>query len=376
MSTSARDRELDEVARGAVRSGAARAAVVAAAWREAGVFEVALGAHGEAPEGPIDERAIFDLASVSKSFVALSAARAARRGLLTLSDPIARFVAEAAGTPSANCALELLLAHRAGLEAHRPLFAPLVARQPVERGAALRLAASSRRSDSQQPLPADGFAPVYSDLGYFLAGEALTRASGQRLDALVRADVCDPLRLDVLSVRQWWARGEDFATRVLPTEHVAFRGGELRGVVHDENAWAMAGHGLAGQAGLFGTAESVARLGASVLDAMAGRRLDWLEPAEVLPLVRRRPGGSLRAGFDGKSGNLSAAGQVCSSEVFGHLGFTGTSFWCDPVAETVTVLLTNRVCPTRENQKIREIRPAVHDALFRYAEKRGLPSRG
>jgi CubicO group peptidase (beta-lactamase class C family) len=93
-------------------------------------------------------------------------------------------------------------------------------------------------------------------------------------------------------------------------------------------------------------------------------------------LVRKRPGGSLRAGFDGKSGTLSAAGEVCSSETFGHLGFTGTSFWCDPTAETVTVLLTNRVCPTRENQKIREIRPSVHDALFRYAEKRGLPYRG
>jgi CubicO group peptidase (beta-lactamase class C family) len=142
-------------------------------------------------------------------------------------------------------------------------------------------------------------------------------------------------------------------------------------VVHDENAWALAGHGLAGQAGLFGVAESVARFGAAMLDALAGRRLDWLTPPEVLPLVRRRPGGSLRAGFDGKSGTLSAAGELSSSEVFGHLGFTGTSLWCDPVAETVTVLLSNRVCPTRENQKIREIRPGVHDALFRYAGQWG-----
>src|SRR5262249_2412013 len=148
-------------------------------------------------------------------------------------------------------------------------------------------------------------------------------ASGQALDELVRAEVCDPLGLDVLSVRQWWLGAANFALRVLPTEHVRFRGGELRGVVHDENAWALAGPRLAGQAGLFGTAESVARLGASVLDAMAGRRLDWLAPAEVLPLVQKRPGGSLRAGFDGKSGSTSAAGEFCSSEAFGHLGFTG-----------------------------------------------------
>ncbi len=375
-----------------MRSGAARAAVVAAAWRDGGSFALACGAHGQEAEGVIDERAIFDLASVSKPFVALTAARAVRRRLLTFSDPISRFVADVAGTTvgesaraaaaantTAGCTLEILLAHRAGLEAHRPLFAPLVARAPFDRREALRVAASARRADCAPAPPEFGHPPLYSDLGYVLAGAMLEAASGQPLDELVRVEVCDPLGLDVLSVRQWRARREpdrDFELRVLPTEHVSFRGGELRGVVHDENAWALAGHGLAGQAGLFGTAESVARLGASVLDAMAGRRLDWLEPAEVLPLVQKRPGGSLRAGFDGKSGSLSAAGEVCSSEAFGHLGFTGTSFWCDPVAETVAVLLSNRVCPTRENQKIREIRPSVHDALFRYAQKRGLPSRG
>src|SRR5262249_44652883 len=116
------------------------------------------------------------------------------------------------------------------------------------------------------------------------------------------------------------------------------------------------------------------RFGTSVLDAMAGRRLDWLSPAEVLPLVQVRAGGTLRAGFDGKAANLSAAGSLASPETFGHLGFTGTSFWCDPAAESVTALLTNRVCPSRENQKIRTTRPVVHDALFRCAEQRGLPS--
>ena len=73
----------------------------------------------------------------------------------------------------------------------------------------------------------------------------------------------------------------------------------------------------------------------------------------------------MRAGFDGKSGEASAAGNLTSPATFGHLGFTGTSLWCDPVAERVTVLLTNRVCPSRENVLIRSARPRVHDALFK-----------
>jgi CubicO group peptidase (beta-lactamase class C family) len=144
----------------------------------------------------------------------------------------------------------------------------------------------------------------------------------------------------------------------------------VHGAVHDENAWALAGHGLAGQAGLFGTAEAVARLGCAVVDAAAGRS-SWLDARAIEPLVASRPGGSLRAGFDGKSGPASAAGRLASPETYGHLGFTGTSLWCDPVSERVTVLLSNRVCPSRDNVKIRALRPRVHDALFAWEPEGG-----
>src|SRR5262249_45438489 len=104
--------------------------------------------------------------------------------------------------------------------------------------------------------------------------------------------------------------------------------------------------------------------GMSLLDALAGRSTAWLVPHELAPLIIERPGGSLRAGFDGKSGATSAAGSRASLATFGHLGFTGTSLWCDPEGERVSVVLSNRVCPTRENVKIRALRPVVHDALF------------
>jgi serine-type D-Ala-D-Ala carboxypeptidase len=354
--------ELDGIAAGVVSSGAAPGAAVAAARRTDAGWRFAEGSAGSARTRQAPP--IFDLASVTKSFVATTAARLAARGDVGLDAPLRSVLPELAATASGEVPLILLFAHRAGLDAHRPLFAPLLAGRPFSRRAALAEAANARRSDAREALPEVGFPPVYSDLGFVLAGAALERASGLALDALVEREVTAPLGLAVGSARSWYARGPDFLARVLPTETVPFRGGIVRGAVHDENAWALAGHGLAGQAGLFGTADAVARFGTALLDALAGRASAWLTSTHLAPFLAVRPGGSLRAGFDGKSGSASAAGLLASSDTFGHLGFTGTSLWCDPRRERVSVLLTNRVCPTRDNLRIRAIRPAVHDALF------------
>ena len=82
--------------------------------------------------------------------------------------------------------------------------------------------------------------------------------------------------------------------------------------------------------------------------------------------MARRPaaGGTLRAGFDGKSAEGSSAGALAGPRTFGHLGFTGTSLWIDPDARAVVALLTNRVHPTRDHVAIRAARPRAHDALF------------
>jgi CubicO group peptidase (beta-lactamase class C family) len=360
---------LDDIAELVVRRGAAPSAAVAVAWRRGGAFELATGVAGGL--GASKGAPIFDLASVTKPFVAVTAARLARRGVFRLDEPVGRLLSELAATSSGDLPLLAFLAHRSGLEAHRPLFAPLVEGRPVERHAMLAEAATARRPDSERGAPPGGeqastvplhpgFAPVYSDLGYLIVGAALERASGAPLDELVELEVCRPLSIEVRSAKLWLSASHDFAGRVEPTETVAFRGGELRGVTHDENAWAFAGHGLAGHAGLFGTAEGVLRFGAAVLDAVAGRLDSFLTAAETAPLVVPRPGGSLRAGFDGKSGSASAAGAHASAQTFGHLGFTGTSLWC----ERVTVLLSNRVCPTRDNLTIRALRPEIHDLLY------------
>jgi CubicO group peptidase (beta-lactamase class C family) len=268
-----------------------------------------------------------------------------------------------AATRSAGVPLDLLAAHRAGLDAHRSLYAPLREGRAIDRAAALVTAADARREGCEGDPPPQGFAPVYSDLGYLLLGAAIAARGGADLDLVLEREVTALLGLRIGSARRLeGGREPDFPERVAPTEIVDWRG-TIRGAVHDENAWAFAGGAAAGHAGLFGDARSVLDLGVAVLDVLAGRRRSFLEPGDLEPVLRDRPGGSLLAGFDRRSGAAPLSGSRFGARTFGHLGFTGTSLWIDPDAELVGVLLTNRVHPTRAADAIRRARPAVYDAL-------------
>lgn len=319
------------------------------------------GARGATPPAATGD-AIFDLASVTKPFTALALARLARAGEVRLDEPLGRVLPELAGTRSGRVPLELLAAHRAGLEAHRVLH-PAGDAAPIDPGRALLECADGRREACAGDPPAEGFPPVYSDLGYLLLGAAIARRGGGELDEVVAREVAGPLGLAVAPARALRRRDPRFDERVVPTEDVAFRGGVIRGAVHDDNAWTIARDGMAGHAGLFGDAMSVARLGVALLEALAGERPAWLSRDEVGRLVAPRPGGSLRAGFDGRSGERPSSGARFGPQTFGHLGFTGTSLWIDPDAGLVGVLLTNRVHPTRASDAIRRARPAAYDAI-------------
>ena len=345
----------------------APAACVAVGFRSARGAELAEGA-AFAEAGMPGSAAIFDLASITKSFTAATVARLVRARRLAFDTPLQELLPEARGSATGEATLALLLSHRAGLQAHRTLFAPLLAGLPVEPASAIQEILSGRRPECAGPPPPHGYPPVYSDLGLALVGLALERSEDAALDAIVAREVCEPLELEVGSVRQLRARSLDFGTRCMPTETVPFRGGELRGVVHDENAWALSGHASSGHAGLFGTARGLVRFGVALLDALNERSDAWLDRATLSALLEVRPGGSLLAGFDGKSADQSSAGTLAGLRSFGHLGFTGTSLWCDPDADRVLVLLTNRVCPTRNNPAIRAARPAVNDALFAFRD--------
>jgi CubicO group peptidase (beta-lactamase class C family) len=306
---------------------------------------------------------VFDLASVSKPITALTLARCQRAGLIDRAEPLVACLPALADTATAAVPLDLLSAHRAGLEAHREFF---VKQQGVEQAAAndvLLQAADLRRPECVGAPPPDGFAPVYSDLGYILVGACLSARGDMALDALVAREVAAPLGVHLGSARQQDARLGDGHGLFVPTEVVPWRGGQICGVVHDENAWVLSDRGSSGHAGMFGDVSSVVALGVAIVDALAGRRDEWLRPDELAPLLRRRPGGTHCAGFD-RRGEQPSSGAHFGPETFGHLGFTGTSLWIDPERELVGVLLTNRVNPTRESLAIRKARPAAYDAIF------------
>jgi len=372
--------DLDAAARRVVADGVAPAVSIGAAhrgtaWSSRYGIAGALWPEGVGPTSPapaVSRDTVYDLASLTKPVVALTLARLERAGSLSRSEPLRDLLGQAfpdiSCTSSADTPLDALLAHRAGLVAHNPFYEGLVRGERPTLADVLRAAADMRRSECVGRCPSDGFTPVYSDLGYLLVGVALAVRTGTPLDELVHREVVEPLALSdgeaLGAARRLLASGLD-SERFAPTEVVPWRGGLVRGVVHDENAWLLAGDGLAGHAGLFGTVGAVVALGRLVLDAAAGRTA-WLSPPELDPLVRPRPGGTLAAGFDRRSHDAAvtpSSGRRFGHGTFGHLGFTGTSLWLDPATDLVGVLLTNRVCPTREHLAIRAARPLVYDAI-------------
>jgi CubicO group peptidase (beta-lactamase class C family) len=200
----------------------------------------------------------------------------------------------------------------------------------------------------------------YSDLGMILLGEILTRVAGQPIDVFLEERVFKPLGMrDTV-----YLPDPELMERIAPTEMDPWRGRVIRGEVHDENAYAMGG--IAPHAGLFSTAGDLARFAQMMLNGGVFENHRIFSRATV-ELFTRKNGSvedSTRAlGWDTKSPEHSTAGEYFSPDSYGHLGFTGTSMWIDPERELFVILLTNRVHPTRENQLIREARPAVADAV-------------
>ena len=243
-----------------------------------------------------------------------------------------------------------LLTHTSGLDWWAPLYEELEGRQAyVERIQAMDLV--------YEP----GTEHKYSDLGMILLGEILSRVAGEPFEEYVNERVFEPLGMTDTLYRP----GPALLPRIAPTESDDRRGGVIHGVVHDENAFAMGG--IAPHAGLFGTAEDLARFAQMILNGgvFEHHRIVSRKTVELFTTRAGDVTDSTRAlGWDTKSPEKSSAGDFFSPNSFGHLGFTGTSIWIDPERRLFVVLLTNRVHPTRENTLIRQARPAVANAVI------------
>jgi CubicO group peptidase (beta-lactamase class C family) len=329
---------------------------------------------------------LFDIASLTKAVATTTmAAILYERGLLELDAPIAgvvpEFLADSCGTLDPrrrDVTFRMLLAHSSGLPAYEKLFLKAHSRDEL-------LTAAFTTSLSADP----GARAEYSDIGFITLGAALERIAEDSLDAFCQREIFGPLAMthttfnppaqartkipptddeqEDAKQKECGAGAPARALQVVseqPSGSAAkprstFRNKIIQGEVQDENAYILGG--IAGHAGLFSTAEDLARFAHAMLQG--GRPI--LRPETIALFTHREstPAGTSRAlGWDTPS-TPSQSGKYFGPNSYGHLGYTGTSLWIDPDRRLSITLLTNRTWPDCSNQAIKQVRPRFHDAI-------------
>jgi CubicO group peptidase (beta-lactamase class C family) len=306
------------------------AAVARIEYRGRPVFEEAFGVTRQDLPRAVYVDTLFDLASITKPFVTTLALRAVQEGRLDLDGAVLH----------GEVSPRMLLAHTSGMDSgadYRKLLGQSVARYAMEH---------------ELVAPA-GARVIYSDLGFIALGELLQERQGLALDALMRNLRTSPLYRPPAALRE----------RIPATEDDGWRG-RVQGFVHDEKAYLMGG--VAGHAGLFGTASDVAWLAEQYLAPLQGRdgggAVDVTLVREAVreqandPVLRRGLGWAL------KTTDENSCGRFFSPNSFGHTGFVGTCVWADPARDCVGVLLTNSVYFGRNDT--RDLRASFYEALI------------
>ncbi len=306
------------------------------------MYRKAYGYRAVKPEPlPMQLETVFDLASLTKGIAtATSVMILVEEGKLRLSDKVSQYIPEFARNGKDQITLRHLLTHTSGLNPSLDL-----------RGDWLGADEAVRRAVAELPHSAPGERFVYSDIGYIVLGEIVARVAGQPLQLFVQQRILDPLRMMSAGFTPAASRRDVIA----PTQFCTAYGWPcegpnlilLQGVVHDPTARRMGG--IAGHAGLFGSADDLSRYARMLLRGgeLDGRRV--LSPSGVIRMTTTATAPALNVqrglGWDIDSSYSANRGDLYPIGSFGHTGFTGTSIWIDPVSRTYVVLLTNRVHP-------------------------------
>jgi len=325
-------------------------AVVHVRQKGAVVYEAAFG--DVAPGSPhAVAGSVFDLASLTKIAVATALLVLHDRRRFALDDSIAAVFPDFAGRDARRQAVTFrhLLSHTSGLPPSINARAEFDANSVVQRICATPLAS------------APGERVVYSDCGFILVGEAVARLAGVPLPIALQSLVFDALGISTCGFRP---QGE-LLERTVCTERDSWRGKLLRGEVHDETCWLMGG--VAGHAGLFGTAADAALIAELYREAgrTEGRRV-LLRPTAAAAVREQARSEDERRGLAWalRPSDERPWGAALSAGSYGHTGYTGTSMFVDPRRELTVVLLTNRVHVSREPEPIAELRAALNDAVI------------
>ena len=374
-----------------------------------------------AERAPMTRDTIFDLASLTKVLATTPAImKLVDEEKLNLDQSLAEVLPRAALGDKRDLTLRLLLSHSAGLVDWKPFYEKLRDHPLKDRKRILR------QLIIEEPFayePAKG--NIYSDLGFMLLEWVIEEKTGETLPGFVQERFYGPLGLRRTFFRGTseegnppWPpftkggnederggkderkgesrerggeersldsrlRGNDkpfFANtgrnyakeEFAATEDCPWRKRVLQGEVHDDNAWTLGGY--SGHAGLFSTAEEVYVIANMLREHYLGKRDDYFKPKTVREFFRRQDivkASDWALGWDTRALEGSSAGKYFSRDSVGHTGFTGTSIWMDLEKDVIAILLTNRVHPKRDNDKIKQFRPVFHDSIM---EELGLVS--
>jgi CubicO group peptidase (beta-lactamase class C family) len=312
------------------------------------------------PERPMMTDTVFDLASLTKPLAtAVSVMLLVQQGRVDLDQPLGTAVAEFSDTDKRDISIRQLLSHTSGAPDYMPYYEMLRDLPASERKVALR-----ELLVREDLINSPGSVCLYSDLGFMILQWVIEVIAGMPLDLFVEKSVYEPLGLSQLFFIPLTREQVSGHHLCAATEDCPWRGKILDGEVHDDNAYALGG--VAGHAGLFGTAQAVFGLLQEFLNAYSGRPNAGLFHREVVKVFFQRQSdvGSWALGFDTPTRPDSSSGRYFSDQSVGHLGFTGTSFWMDLEKGMIVIFLTNRVHLGRTNEKIKAFRPALHDTVM------------
>jgi uncharacterized protein YbbC (DUF1343 family)/CubicO group peptidase (beta-lactamase class C family) len=313
-------------------------AVVVVGRRGKVVLAKAFGRRSVEPmDEPMTRDTVFDMASLTKPIAtATSVMVLLERGKFRLKDRVVNSLPELKGNGKDSITIEQLLRHRSGLIPDDPISD--YAEGPE---------AAWRKIGELSPETTPGERFSYSDVGFLVLGRLVEKISKQSLDEFARGAIFDPLGMVDTGFRPIGGLPDEPTpvSRIAPTEREGSR--MLRGVVHDPRSRALGG--VAGHAGLFGTADDLAVFAQMLLDGgkgLDGKRI--LSPLTVRAMVDpgSTPEGQRRGlGWDVDTSYSGPRGSLFGPTSFGHTGFTGTSLWVDPETETFVILLTSRLHP-------------------------------
>ncbi|MEW6188205.1 MAG: serine hydrolase domain-containing protein [Thermodesulfobacteriota bacterium] len=346
-----------------VSKGVFPGAVLLAARGEDLLFHQAFGYANLVPERqPLRTDTVFDLASLTKPLATtLAIMILTAQGRLALDNPLPFWAGKSKAKAAREITLRQLLAHSSGLPAYVPYYTRLLQQRGNKKN---RL----RHWIIDEPLLSPpGAQTLYSDLGFIILEWLIEETTGEDLEVWTRKNIYQPLGLPQMGFRPLLKSGVLHPENYAATEDCPWRKKILRGEVHDDNAWAVGG--VSGQAGLFATALEVFQLLRVLKRGFDKPRTIGLFSGKWTRSFwekQKHPLGTTRAlGFDTPTRTGSSAGRFFSPRTVGHLGFTGTSFWFDLEKDIMVILLTNRIHPTRTNEKIKAFRPKIHDQIFK-----------